>query len=373
MKSPLWAALALAALACSPPPRPAELKTFEALRTEAAASRIETRQPELFGEAQAQYRAALAAYEDDRDVDASRHHATLAALTWETALARSQQMDHQDALTAARHRMAVSQEALGEALRRATVAQDAIGQQERLIAMQGRLVEMERKARRQHNASKAKAQIDAAAVELKAAEGLAAARHAPEAFAQAQAAMSQAMDAFEGGNYPEADAFAQEAWRAAQTAAGVARPKHEAEVATRKLAARLAALVEAGAALPGAEAHLEARGVVVRLRALFGAGEDALTPEHAASLAGLVTLATDNADLRIVVEGHTDNRGQAKANLALSEARAKAVAAHLVAAGVAADRVAALGRGDEAPIADNAKRDGRALNRRVEVVFIRPQ
>lgn len=72
--------------------------------------------------------------------------------------------------------------------------------------------------------------------------------------------------------------------------------------------------------------------------------------------------------LKVSIEGHTDNVGTPESNKKLSEERAKAVMAAVVAKGIAADRLSALGRGQDMPIADNRKEDNRALNRRVEVV-----
>ena len=72
--------------------------------------------------------------------------------------------------------------------------------------------------------------------------------------------------------------------------------------------------------------------------------------------------------LKIAVEGHTDNVGTAAANKALSEIRAKSVMAAIVAGGVPAARLSAAGFGLERPVADNRSEDGRAKNRRVELV-----
>ena len=72
--------------------------------------------------------------------------------------------------------------------------------------------------------------------------------------------------------------------------------------------------------------------------------------------------------LAIEVGGHTDNVGAADANLKLSEARAAAVVKALAGRGVAATRLTAKGYGQAQPIADNRTEDGRAKNRRVELV-----
>jgi OOP family OmpA-OmpF porin len=72
--------------------------------------------------------------------------------------------------------------------------------------------------------------------------------------------------------------------------------------------------------------------------------------------------------LKLHVEGHTDNVGDAASNKRLSEARAKSVMDAIVQAGVAAERLEAAGFGQERPVADNRSEEGRARNRRVELV-----
>lgn len=371
--SRLLPTLALAGLcaACTPPPRPASLAAFEALRVGDQAQQVQDRFPELYQEAETHYRQALQAYERDSDADTAAHQAALAQLVWRTAVARSQQREHEASARAARHQISVSDQQLQAARQRVQVATDAIARQKRLNEMQARLAESERQARRQRRASTAKQQLDAAAAQIKAAEGLDAARHAAEPLAQARQHMVDALDAFEGGNYPEADGTAQLAWRAAQTAVGIAQPKFEAEQAARARAAHLASLVEAGAAIAGAEAHLEARGVVIRMRGLFASGKAALLAPGVPTVDQVARLVAAEPTMRVLVEGHTDNRGRAKRNLALSEARAQAVVQQLTAGGVGADRLTALGRGDEAPIADNSSAAGRAANRRVDVVLLK--
>jgi outer membrane protein OmpA-like peptidoglycan-associated protein len=74
-------------------------------------------------------------------------------------------------------------------------------------------------------------------------------------------------------------------------------------------------------------------------------------------------------DLKILIEGHTDNTGTPAGNLTLSDARAAAVKAALVADfAVAADRLATRGLGDTQPAGPNTTATGRAQNRRVEIV-----
>ncbi len=82
----------------------------------------------------------------------------------------------------------------------------------------------------------------------------------------------------------------------------------------------------------------------------------------------VATLLKNNPELKLSIEGHTDNTGDAANNKLLSEQRSKAVNSALLAKGITANRLSSLGWGMERPIADNHTEDGRALNRRVELV-----
>jgi outer membrane protein OmpA-like peptidoglycan-associated protein len=85
-------------------------------------------------------------------------------------------------------------------------------------------------------------------------------------------------------------------------------------------------------------------------------------------LGEVVKLLQENSELKLRVEGHTDNQGNAAANQALSERRAQAVVAWLTGHGIAASRLTAKGLGQSVPVADNSTPDGRTKNRRVELV-----
>lgn len=85
----------------------------------------------------------------------------------------------------------------------------------------------------------------------------------------------------------------------------------------------------------------------------------------------VVTLLKNDAKLKLSVEGHTDNVGSATANKTLSQNRADSLVAYMVAAGISANRLVAKGFGSEVSIADNRTEDGKAKNRRVELVKIK--
>ena len=83
----------------------------------------------------------------------------------------------------------------------------------------------------------------------------------------------------------------------------------------------------------------------------------------------LATFLKQFPERRLLVEGYTDSIGSASYNLELSRRRAIAVQAALVQRGIAPDRILTQGYGKEYPVANNATAEGRAMNRRVEVII----
>jgi len=99
----------------------------------------------------------------------------------------------------------------------------------------------------------------------------------------------------------------------------------------------------------------------------FSTGSAELQPTSLAELDQLFQLLQQNADLRLEVSGHTDNAGPPEVNQRLSEARANSVRDHLVAKGIDAGRLTAVGMGDNRPVAPNDSDADRARNRRTEI------
>jgi len=116
--------------------------------------------------------------------------------------------------------------------------------------------------------------------------------------------------------------------------------------------------------------EIEKSGHVAVYGIHFETGKAAIQPDSEETLKQVAALLQQNPDLKLRVEGHTDNQGSAAANQALSEKRAQAVVAWLVAHGLDAARLKAQGFGQTKPVADNATEDGRAKNRRVELAKI---
>lgn len=100
----------------------------------------------------------------------------------------------------------------------------------------------------------------------------------------------------------------------------------------------------------------------------FDTGQATIKEESKPIIDQIAAALRDHADLKVSVEGHTDNTGTPEGNKTLSRKRAEAVVAALVQAGIGAGRLSAVGWGQERPVADNRTEEGRAKNRRVEVV-----
>jgi outer membrane protein OmpA-like peptidoglycan-associated protein len=107
---------------------------------------------------------------------------------------------------------------------------------------------------------------------------------------------------------------------------------------------------------------------VVSLYVNFDFDKATLRPDAAPIIAQVVALLKDNPDLKLEIDGNTDNIGDHDYNVTLSQQRAETVVAALESAGIAADRLTATGNGPDKPIADNDDSSGRAKNRRVDLV-----
>jgi outer membrane protein OmpA-like peptidoglycan-associated protein len=119
----------------------------------------------------------------------------------------------------------------------------------------------------------------------------------------------------------------------------------------------------------------EDRGLVLTLpgEVMFRTGQATLLPRAREKLDALAeALLRLDTDQRFVIEGHTDSTGSDRVNERLSRQRAAAVRAYLIKQGVDADRIEAIGRGEDEPVASNANPEGRANNRRVEIVVSPP-
>jgi len=189
-----------------------------------------------------------------------------------------------------------------------------------------------------------------------------------ERAAAAAAAERQRADAAAAAERERAAAAAAEAARATEAAveraARLAADEADARATAR---ARADLLNRLSAVLPTRETE---RGLVSEIGGVqFATGTANLNPPARESLARFSGIVASYPELRFTIEGHTDNVGSETTNNELSLRRALSVRDYLIGLGVAATRIEVDGYGSARPVADNTSVEGRARNRRVEIVI----
>jgi outer membrane protein OmpA-like peptidoglycan-associated protein len=235
--------------------------------------------------------------------------------------------------TYAREAVQRSEDARITTLRKQAEQRQKEAQEAKLAAQQQAQQSALQAAQSQAHAAQAQAQADAAAA------------------AQAKAEAAKARADAEAAN---ARAIAAEAQHKAQAASA------DAEATREKLRAQLNSVLQTTE---------NARGLIVNLSdVLFDTGKYTLKPNTQVALAKVATILTLYPGLKVQVEGYTDSVGSDEYNQKLSENRANAVQTFLVSNGVPAANVTAAGYGKANPVADNGTSEGRAQNRRVNLV-----
>ncbi len=148
----------------------------------------------------------------------------------------------------------------------------------------------------------------------------------------------------------------------------------EKEETAKEKAARIAAEAKAKEAMDALAKSLavkqDDRGMVITLSGgvLFATGQATILPGAQDQLNKVADALKTQTERTFVVEGHTDNVGTDAANQTLSQKRADAVREYLIVRGVSAAAITAVGKGSMVPIGDNKSPEGRAMNRRVEII-----
>ena len=120
-----------------------------------------------------------------------------------------------------------------------------------------------------------------------------------------------------------------------------------------------------------AEVYRDGDKLLIRLKAMaFPSGKADLPNSSLALLAKVKDVAQDLNPQQVVVQGHTDSIGTSATNLELSQHRAESVANYLGSNGLSSDKIQAVGEGFKKPIASNKTKEGRAQNRRVDVIIV---
>lgn len=203
----------------------------------------------------------------------------------------------------------------------------------------------------------AKEEADRLAAEQAAAERAEAERIAAEqAAAQAEAdRLAAEQAAAQAAAAADAERQAREDAEAQAEAERRAREEAEAQAHAERVA-RINAIKASGESVT---VHFETGGADLQ----FKAGEQTIVDEVCEVMA-------EDATMRIVIIGHTDNTGDAEQNLRVwGKKRAEALKAYMVAKGVKPEQIRCESKGQNEPVADNATREGRAINRRANIRF----
>lgn len=114
----------------------------------------------------------------------------------------------------------------------------------------------------------------------------------------------------------------------------------------------------------------EARGLVITLSGsvLFASNKSDLLPTAQNRLSQVADALMETKERKLTVEGHTDSQGSSSYNQELSQRRADAVRSYIISRGYSSNLIQAIGIGKDRPVADNASAEGRANNRRVEII-----
>ena len=196
--------------------------------------------------------------------------------------------------------------------------------------------------------------------------------------ADRKAKMAEALAVTAAGNATAAKA--NKDYQATQTEI-VKNTKEDLATSERAAALKTTQLVDAEKRATDAEAELaklaavkeEARGLVITLSGsvLFASNKSELLPAAQDRLTHVADALLATKERKLTVDGYTDSQGSSSYNLELSQKRADAVRMFLVSRGYPGELIQAHGIGEDSPVASNANAEGRANNRRVEIVVNR--
>lgn len=372
--------LLLAALlvgGCATPPKPNELEAFEKLKQSPNYQAAQRRAPELVAESERLFGKANEEWQSN-DLDVSRRDALMGSIKLKTALALVEYDQSKARADKAQAELRVVDDEYSRVNKDLTATQEQIALLQKLketssqAAMQQQKMQQELQTR--EAAAQAHDKIAAAELALKGAEQVNAQEYAKVEYQAAQDTLTRARAQLDAKDYAmasqNADAARDQAARATQTA----KPTFEQSASTTASQARNEALARDLAGIPGVQVRLERRGDIQRaavpLRGLFLRKSTVITPGSDGVLDQLAAVMKKYPTYSVLVVGYTDNRGRRDQLLARSQAQATAVYSALISRGVEAKRMVVSGNGGDEPVSDNRTVAGRALNNRVEVIFL---
>jgi outer membrane protein OmpA-like peptidoglycan-associated protein len=377
------ASLALALLiapACGPGPKPASMITFERMRKEAIVPSMKKHAGRHWKDSENYYRLAYEAWDDGEDEEA-REYTLLGVMLYRTAEAAVKSAEIEAEVEALDRRVAKARKRTAKAANAKLAMEQAVGALQGQLAMSNKLAALESKRRTemaamQEQMAGEQALADARKrhgdllLKLKESEAVEAQKYAAGEYNKAKNLLDKAAIEIEGGKAREARGSLSAATTQIFAAIEAARPrfvKVQAKKARDEMNQRLVAMAHTVGA---SDVRVEPRGVVMVVHKLFKGKSTRLSAKSQLRLDRVGTLINEFPTYKILVEGHTNDRGKDEANLTRSQAWANSVLGHYVSKGVSPDRIQSVGYGEGAPLVENRGKSNRAKNRRVEVVML---
>lgn len=340
-----------------------EMQQYQAAAKTTETQELKVHYPDEMKRAES-YNAQAEEAQHDKEEPDMTYYAHLAYVWWQSAKLR----EDAKAMDAQREQLEKDnkqlEKELAEAQKRQKLAQATLVRMKEIVALEG-------KVEASQEANAAREAIGEALTALKEAQAVDADVHAAATFAAAEKKLKLATDALGKNKAKDAMNFAIDAKAGAEEAKAEAQPKFASTEADQAKLTRQKALFDALSEVSGAQrAMVDGGGVMVTIVEAFSGSSVTIAPNMEASFNKVADVAKNYSDYALVIEGHTDSKGNKSKNLQLSDSRAKSVVAHLAQTGVAPDRMTAIGKGSQEPIADNKTKDGRFKNRRIEILFV---
>lgn len=362
---------------CATPPKPNELEAFEKLKQSPNYQAAQRRSPDLVAESERLFGKANEEWQSN-DLDVSRRDSLMGSIKLKTALALVEYDQSKARADKATAELRVVDDEYARVNKDLVATQEQIALLQKLKETSSQAAMQQEKMKREladrEAAGQARDKIAAAELALKGAEQVNAQEYAKVEYQTAKDTLTRAQASLDAKDYAmaaqNADAARDQANRATQTA----KPTYEQSASNTASSARNEALARDLSGIPGAQVRLERRGDVQRaavpIRGLFKPRSTVITPGSDGVLDQLASVMKKYPTYNVLVVGYTDNRGRRDALLARSQAQATAVYSALVSRGVEAKRMVVSGNGADEPVSDNRTVAGRALNNRVEVIFL---
>ncbi len=361
-------AILVAVAACATAPKPIELDAFEKLRRDPAVEAAGKRNPDMVSGADRLLARSREQWQSN-DLGEARNSALMGQVKLKHMLAVGEQEQARKRIAAAE----AEQKLLTE--ERGRLDKD-VGVLNEQLALLRKLQETTQLLTAEQKRAGAADRIKDAELAVKTADTVNASVHAKAAYVEATEILARARQEFAQGNFPAAQGSAEMAALKATQASNTSKPHYEQETQASQNRARADALARDAAAIPGIIVRREVRGSVQRLVVpvpadrLFVRRDTSISSSKESALEPIAELLKKYPSYPVQIVGHTDNRGRTGEQLASSLARAESVFSALVLRGVDAKRMVVSGQGGAEPVAENRSTSGRALNNRVEIIFL---